>query len=447
MNRIFGWLFALVGLVALFAAGLFLGSPEEAQADDGGPPAFVVPVTLTTVARGDVEPQALLSGTVRAARRAQLGFDTGGLVVELTANEADAVAAETLLARLEAGDQEHELTAARASLALARRQHELLQAGEREEEKKRLQAVRDAARAETELARLEVQRGEKLLADRIIAQSEQDTRVSAFDAADQRRAAAEQELAAAIAGTRVEDLAVSAARIDEAQARVDAALYALARTELRAPWPGSIVQRFVSTGDYLAAGDPVVELVDLDNLEVHVEIPGRFASRVRSGAAVRLLPGPGEEALERTLDATIAAADEAARSFRGIIRFASGDSHGGLLRPGMFVGVELALEPVRGELVVASDAVLASERGRHVVRAREVPDPSGGGGPPGLVAEFVPVEVLAEADDGTAVRGELTAGDRIVLVGADNAFPGASLLAQPSAGGEAGAAPGPEATE
>ena len=59
----------------------------------------------------------------------------------------------------------------------------------------------------------------------------------------------------------------------------------------------------------------------------------------------------------------------------------------------------------------------------------------------GMVAEFVPVRVLAQAAGRSAVEGltvELAPGDRMVLTGADNAFPGASLLAAGAAG------PGPD---
>ena len=425
MSRSIGWLVAVVGLVALALSGYWLSRPEEARADEAAQRGFVVPVVLTTLQRGDVAPRATLSGTVRAARRARLGFDTGGIVAKLGASEADRVKAGAVLAELARGDEEHEVVSAEASLQLAARQYDLLVAGAREEEKRRLEAVLQAAVAATELARLEVRRGEKLLVDRIIAESEQDTRLAALEVADKRRAAAEHELAEALAGTRPEDLAVAAARVDEAEARLDTARHELSKTELRAPWPGSIVLRYVSVGDYLSAGDPVFELVDLGNLEVHLSIPGRFAPRVDPGSRVRLTLERGEEAvLELPLYATIPAADEAARSFRGIVRIGAKDDPRGHFKPGMFVQVELGLRPVVDALVVDSDAVLANERGSYVVRAAA--------GETGPMAELVPVRVLAESDGVCAIEAfgpsDLAEGDELVLVGADNAFPGAALL-------------------
>ena len=137
-----GWITAFLGIGALLASLWWLQRPPAplaAEADGGF--SFVLPVTLTRVERATLEPAASLSGSVRAARRATLAFETSGLVESLEVNEADTVEAGARLAHLSAGDERQELRAARAALALAQRELELLQAGAREEEKRRLLAV------------------------------------------------------------------------------------------------------------------------------------------------------------------------------------------------------------------------------------------------------------------------------------------------------------------
>lgn len=446
MSKIIGWIAAGGGLVALVVAGLWLGQPEE---PDDAPPSmhgFVVPVTLTTLERGFIEPSTQLSGTVRAARRARLGFDSSGIIASVDVLEGQAVGEGTVLARLVSGDEEYALASAEASLALAQRQADLLLAGERKEEKKRLFAVLEATRAESKLARLEVERGEKLIADRIIAQSEQDRRRAAFDAADKRRAAAEQSLERANAGARAEDIAIAQARVEEERARVAASKHALSKVELSAPWSGVIVQRSVSQGNYVSAGDPVFEIVDLENVEVHLEIPGRFAPRVGPDSRVLLTLSKSDNIrLERKLNATIPAADEAARSFRGIVRLEKDDDPGHFLKPGMFVEVELFLSRLENVLLVDTDAVLANEGGNFIVRAVQ-----GGEGMEELLADIIPVRVQAESQGLSAIRSfetetpPLSVGDAIVLVGADNAFPGVALLPRDSAGSPA---PGAQAAD
>jgi HlyD family secretion protein len=438
MNNLAGWILAAVGLVALAGSGWWLMQPEEPAAEETGGHGFVLPVTVATLERGDLQPRALLSGTVRAARRSSLGFDAQGLLSSLVVVEGERVKAGGVLAELNHGDEDLELEAANAALNLVQKELALLQAGEREEEKRRLKAVLEATEAEAELARLEVERGNKLIDDRIISQSELDKRAAEHQAADKRRIAAQEEYGRALAGTRAEDLAIAEARVAETLTRVRTAEYKLEKTTLTAPWPGTVIQRFVSVGDYVSAGDPVFEVVDLENLELHIEVPGRFAPRMGSNSRVLItLPGQSDFSIEKALDTTIPAADETARSFRAIVRTGPNDDPDDRLKPGMFVELELRLEPVKGALVLPSDCVLASEEGTYLVRAKPETGPEGR---PGLVADFVPVRVLAQADTRSAIVSlgpPLEAGDSIVLVGADNAFPGAALMPR-GAGGASG---------
>ena len=450
MKGIVGWIVAIVGAVALGAAGWWLTHSGAAEEGEGPAFAFVLPVTLGEVELRDVRPRARLTGTVRSARRANLAFDAAGLVEAIDADEGEAVTEGHVLARLGCRDEELEIAAAKAALASTQRELALLQAGERAEEIRRLEAELEAARAATELAKLEVERGKKLLEEAVISRAEQDVRETAYRAANRKEAAAFELHSKAVAGTRPEDLAISEARVAEAEARVSTTEHDLAKTRLVAPWAGTVTRRDLSPGDYASAGASVFEIVDVDHLEVHVEVPGRYASRIGESAEVILSLADREEfSLRTALDTTIPAADELSRSFRAIVRLEAGEVPAGILRPGDYVRVELLLETFPQALTVPSDCVLVGEHGAVVVRAAPAPPPEGGGSPgpppPTLVAEFVPVRVLAQADGYTAVEPlgpPLSPGDSIVLAGADNAYPGAALSAGPSGPPPPSPAPG-----
>lgn len=432
------WLAFGLGFGALALAVWYLVTPAEQAAAAPRPP-FLLPATLCRVEGGELRPRALLTGTVRAARRAELAFEVSGTVRELLVEEAGTVAAGQPLARLDRVDEELALDSAEKAMLLARREQDLLVAGERPEEKRRLAAVLDSAKAEEELARSEVARGAQLLESRVISESEQDKRVSEQRVAEKRRVAAEESLARAMAGTRAEDLAIAAARVAEAEARVATARHELEKSELLAPWAGRVLRRFVSPGDYVDNGQAVYELVDLDHLEIHVDVPGRLAERLGGTTRARVrLPGT-TRIFESEVDALVPAADEASRSFRAILRLGPGDDGLAELRPGQFLDLELLLEPLSDALLVPSDAVLAGPEGRRVVRAAS--GPAGPDGKPSLVAEFVPVTLLAEDGGRSALASveggpALAVGDNLVLVGADTAFPGAMILPRESAPAE-----------
>jgi multidrug efflux pump subunit AcrA (membrane-fusion protein) len=440
MGRPGSWLALALGLGALGFSAWYLARPAEEEAAPALPP-FVLPVTLARVELGELRPRASLSGTVRAAQRASLAFEVSGTVREVLAEEAQVVPAGDLLARLDRTDEELELAAAEAAQVLALREQALLAAGEREEEKRRLAAVLESARAEEDLARNEVERGERLLASRVLSESEQDRRVSELRVAEKRRAAFEQELARALAGTRAEDLAIAAARVDQARARVATARHELAKAELRAPWSGRVLARFVSPGAYVENGAAVYELIDLEHLEIHIDVPGRLVERLGAETRARVrLAGAGARAFETALDALLPAADEAARSFRAILRLGPGDDGLAELKPGLFLDVELLLQPLTGVQLVPSDCVLGGEGGPRLVRA--APGPADVAGRPALVAEFVAIRVLAEDGGLSAVESvepgagpaPLAVGDAVLLSGADSAFPGATLLPRESGG-------------
>lgn len=425
-----GFLALFLGLAALGAAVWWLMRPATAEAVAPRPP-FVLPVTSARIETGTLSPEVALTGTVRAARRAELAFEVAGTVRELFAEEAGTVTAGSALASLDARDEELELASARAALELARRELDLAVAGERPEEVRRLAAVLAAARAEEALARSEVERGEKLLAERVLSQSEQDRRLAQLSVAEKRRVAVEEEHARALAGTRAEDLAIARARVDQAEARAASAEHALEKTRLLAPWSGTVVRRHVSSGDFVASGAAVFELVDLEHLEVHVEVPGRLAAELGARPRARI-GGTGGTQLETEIDALVPAADEDARSFRAILRLEAAER--GVLRPGMFLDVTVLLTPLENALLAPADAVLAGEQGSYVVRAQPGP------GEQGHVAEFVPVRVLARHAGQAALEAltvPLAAGDTLVLTGADNAFPGATLAVRPAEGGGA----------
>lgn len=429
MGRLFGWIVAIAGLLALVVAAKYVEQKEPAAPEDAGGFQFVVPAVLCKVERGTLQPSAELSAEVRSANRAGLSFSGSGRLDRVLVKEADRVQAGTLLAQLVAGDEEHELRRAKAALNSAKLEEKLMLAGEREEEKQRLLAVLDATRAEADLALLEVKRADKMVDERLIPLSEQDRRRASSNAAAKRSSAAEQNYQRALAGARPEDLAIARAHVDEAAARVAFAEHRLNETKLLAPWSGSIVQRMLSAGDFVQPGTPVFELVDLENLEIQIEVPGHYAGRLGGSSKARIsLARRSDFELLRPLDAIVPAADPRARSFKAIVRLEGQADGAHVLKPGMSVKVELFLEPVKDALLVPSDSVLANDQGRFVVAAKRAEG--------GYRASFVPVIVLAEVAGVSAIEslgGPLLVGDELVLTGGDNAYPGATLVVQEQA--------------
>jgi HlyD family secretion protein len=453
MRRLLSTLLFLIGLTALGGVLWWFATSERRHEAPQGRPPYVLPVSLAEVERGRLEPAVTLTGTVRSSERSRLGFRVGGQVAALEAVEGARVEGGSVLARLEDDDQRATLARAQAALALARSQLALAEAGTRAEEVARLEAELAQRRAEAELAASEVERNEGLVGTDVITRSRFDALVSERKAAEARVAAAEQALAQARAGTRVEEIDIRRAEVALRESEVTMARTELDKTVLHAPFAASVVSKLASLGETVAAGAPVYDLVDLARREVELEVPAPSAARLPESALVLLSldEAPGFS-LTSAIDALIVFADTDSRNFRALVRLEPQEDPGLVLKPGLFVRALVELDPLDDVLLVPSDAVRVVEQGNVVVRAVPAPPPEeapaagaapGGasGGGPALVAQWVPVRVLASEGGRTAVEplgAALASGDRLVVTGVDLAFPGVPLL------DSSGGAPEPE---
>ena len=460
MRRFASLALLVLGTFAVLGVTWWLLTSEPESGPGQGRPPYVLPVTLATVARGDVEPQVQLTGSVTSSQRARLGFEVAGRISELLVREGDTVARGDRLAVLDDSDQRASLLRAEAMAALAERELERALAGSRSEEIRRLAADLEVRKAEADLARKEVERGRELAATNVISQSQLDTLISQSSTAQARVASAQEQLAQAEAGTRKEELEIARAQLDLRRAEVEIARNELAKTVLVAPSDGSIVRRLAALGDSIGAGSPVIEMVDLSAREIELEIPSRYGGQVGADAPVAITLDEFPDFRLRTqVDALVAAADVQSRNFRGIVRLDRGDDPELVLKPGVFVRARMGLVPLRERLTLPADALRIVPSGTIVVRAVPAPADAApaagppGGGPPGggppapaLAAEWVHVRLLGSAAGTSAVEvleGELAAGDQVVVTGVDLAFPGVPLLPRPPTGEAAPAAAPP----
>jgi RND family efflux transporter MFP subunit len=130
------------------------------------------------------------------------------------------------------------------------------------------------AKAGFELAQNEFNRIRSLLDQRVVSQSEFDQRRTQMEAARQQYESAKN-------GAAQQYQALQAAR-----ARVALAHKAVADTVVRAPFPGLVAERLVSTGDYVTKGLKVAVVVRVNPLRVQLTVPEQFVSAIAVGAPV-----------------------------------------------------------------------------------------------------------------------------------------------------------------
>lgn len=157
--------------------------------------------------------------------------------------------------------------------------------------------------------------------------------------------------------------ASNAQALDEARAQQQAARASLAlaqarldKTQIRAPLDGQLGLRQVSPGDYLEAGQDIVNLEVLDPLKLDFRIPQKAVGQLHLGQAVevRLDAYPGE-LFRGAVNAINPRLDEVGRSQAVRAQLANPDRR---LKPGEFVRVTVILAERPQALVIPEEAVM-----------------------------------------------------------------------------------------
>ena len=199
------------------------------------------------------------------------------------------------------------------------------------------QAQVKAAAADLEPARQTFTRTEDLGRQGIASAQELDQARAAYAAAQARVAALQQQVEAqraTVAMARANDEQVAARRSEvEATQHMEAAAAAqrtkadvrLRYTELHAPIGGLVDVRAARAGEYVVAGQPILTLVNPDDLWVRVDVEETYVDSVRIGdrLAVRLPSGverPGT-VFYRGVDAAYATQRDVSRTKRDIKTF------------------------------------------------------------------------------------------------------------------------------
>ena len=133
---------------------------------------------------------------------------------------------------------------------------------------------------------------------------------------------------------RTSDLAVSAAR-----ARAAMAGQYVGDGVIRAPFAGSIAERYVDVGEFVKADSRVVTLVDLSSMRLEFTLPESQIATARPGAKVRFsVAGYADRQFEGTVKYVSA---QVRPTTRDIVAEAIVDTPDVDLRPGMFAAIQL----------------------------------------------------------------------------------------------------------
>ncbi|PYV30491.1 MAG: hypothetical protein DMG22_20185 [Acidobacteria bacterium] len=342
----------------------------DANEGDGKTPQQEATVTVTKVARGGITSWLTITGTVAALPNQDVRVSSlvPGRIAKMMATEGDRVHAGQVLAKIEDRPFLDQIQQAEASVA--------------------------QAKANLDNAQLSLTRNDDLFKRGIAARK---------DLEDARTL-----------------LSVDQAALHQAEATLSLARLQLSRTEVRSPLEGTVVKRFLSDGEQVdgTGATPIFEVADLRQVELFGNVPANYLGRIRAGQTLPVnsdaFPG---KALSGRIVAISPAVDPATNVGQVRIRIANPR---GLLRLGVFLSAQLALEVHTNALLVPSVAIYRDADGQPEVYRVE-----------GDVATAEPVKLGIETTDSTEILAGAKERETVILTGGYGIEKQAKVKVQP----------------
>ncbi len=295
----------LAGFVVLVSIGCTGRAPAATEASP--PPVHAREITLEAVT-----PFSMATAEILANRQATMRAETAGRVVEVRIEVGDRVEEGQVLLRLDVGRSASAAQAANAAVA--------------------------QSNARLDQAKRELERTQKLVRTGGIPEQRLD------DAEDAVR------------------LAIAARDAARAEARL--ARRGVTDAEVRAPFGGTIVERLVELGEYVAPGSPLLTLADTSSLKARALLDPREALDVSVGSAVSIsvYARPGE-VYEGEVVRVGEVIDPRTRRLPVEIELAE---DGGRLRPGLVARFTVQTGEPRSTLRVPLEGVFERFGSQHV---------------------------------------------------------------------------------
>jgi HlyD family secretion protein len=231
--------------------------------------------------------QLTLSGNIEA-HESLVGFKAPGRIVELPVEEGQQVAQGALLARIDNADLQQKVRVDEATVRVRESSLALTLAGTRHQEVKAAQQSMVDADADLEQKQLDNERAQQLFAKDEVSAQDRDQAATALKRAEAIFKAAQQRYNEAVEGSRKEDIAISRANLNQANASLGLSQVNLSYSVLYAPLAGVVTVRQAELGEVVAPGSPVVTLADLDHIWLRAYVAETDLGRIAWGQNVTI---------------------------------------------------------------------------------------------------------------------------------------------------------------
>jgi membrane fusion protein (multidrug efflux system) len=135
------------------------------------------------------------------------------------------------------------------------------------------------------------------------------------------------------------------------------------KTEVRAPFDGTVGLRYVSVGDFISNNSQITSLVSTSQLKIEFSIPEQYASLVHNGDEITFVP----QGSNNTFHAKVYAVDPMLnQQTRSLSMRALFDNSKGEVIPGQFAAVLLTLQKIENAILLPSQTIVPDIAGQKI---------------------------------------------------------------------------------
>jgi RND family efflux transporter MFP subunit len=198
------------------------------------------------------------------------------------------------------------------------------------------------------------------------------------------------------------------AQIEKSRAALRQAELNLQDVDLKAPFPGYILNRSIQLGTLVSPSTAAFTIADISRVKVTFGIPDYVLPRVRLGQEIKIEPENEGSPLKGRITSIATAADRSDRTFAVEV---SVENREGSLKPGMIVSVNIGEAP-QSYIAIPLSAVVPFGSEGEAFGVMVVEEHAGG-----LIAKLRRIQVITVYDNSIAVQG-VQPGERVVSAGA-----------------------------
>jgi membrane fusion protein (multidrug efflux system) len=156
-------------------------------------------------------------------------------------------------------------------------------------------------------------------------------------------------------------------QINSIKADIEVLKVQIRKTEVHAPFDGTIGLRNISIGAQVTPGTALATIRDVRQLKLDFSVPEKYSREIKPGVKVQFTVQGDDNKYGATVIATEQGIESGTRNLNGR---ALVDNNSTSLIPGTFANVELSLGKDKGALMVPTQSVIPQERTKQLIVAR-----------------------------------------------------------------------------